>query len=96
MDFKRFGTAAILLATILISEGMAAEPNSIGGVLKENGVEWLTGKWETTTERGEKAEAEFSLEMEGYIICSEAKVAENEFRGIMFYEANKKRKQYRR
>lgn len=87
-----FASSGILLVLlmVLISDGVAAEPNSIGGLLKEKGLEWLTGKWETTTEKGEKAQASFSLEMDGYIICVEAKVAENEFRGIMFYEPSKR------
>ncbi len=90
MDLKRLGIAAVLLGAVLISEGFAGEPNSIGGVLKENGVEWLTGKWETTTDKGERAEAEFVLDMNGYVICVNAKVDGYEYRGLMFYEPSKR------
>jgi len=89
VDSRFIGICLVLLAAVLATDCVAAEPNSIGEVMKEKGIEWLTGKWETTTEKGEKAEAGFSLELEGYIICVEAKVAENEFRGIMFYEPSK-------
>ena len=84
------GICSVLLAGILAGEGFAGEPNSIGGLLKEKGVDWLTGRWETTMENGEKAEAKFLLEMDGYVICLEAKVGDSEYRGIIFYVPNKK------
>jgi hypothetical protein len=68
----------------------AAEPNNVGNILKENGFDWLFGKWETTTDANQKIEAEFELEADGYAISVEAKTGSNENIGLVYYSPAKK------
>jgi hypothetical protein len=68
----------------------AAEPNNVGNILKENGFDWLFGKWETITDTNQKIEAEFELEADGYAISIEAKTGSNEHVGLVYYSPAKK------
>ena len=79
----------VLLGQVTAGEAVSSEPNNIGELLKAKGVEWLTDKWEATTDKGEKAQAEFTLEMDGYVICCDARVEQNKYRGLMFYVPSK-------
>ena len=69
----------------------AAEPNSIGNIFKAGGFDWLFGKWAATTDANEKAEAEFKLKTDGYVISIEATVGRYEYTGIAYYEPETKR-----
>ena len=68
----------------------AAEPNNVGNILKENGFDWLFGKWETITDANQKIEVEFELEADGYAISIEAKTGSNENVGLVYYSPAKK------
>jgi len=74
----------------LATTAIAAEPNNIGNILKENGCDWLFGKWETTNDANQKIEAEFELEADGYAISIEAKAGSNENVGLVYYSPAKK------
>jgi len=79
---------AIVLS--LAMTAIAAEPNSVGNILKENGFDWLFGKWETTNDANQEIEAEFELEAGGYAISMEAKAGSNEHVGIVYYSPAQK------
>ena len=72
----------VLSLTIAVN---AAEPNNVGNILKENGFDWLFGKWAAITDVNQKIEAEFELEADGYAISIEAKAGSNEHVGIVYY-----------
>jgi hypothetical protein len=67
----------------------AGEPNSVGEILKGNKLDWIVGKWIGMTDANEKAEAEFELEMGGYVLSIEARVDKYEFTGLAYYVASK-------
>jgi hypothetical protein len=79
---------AIVLS--LAMAAIAAEPNNVGNILKENGFDWIFGKWETITDANQKIEAEFELEADGYAISIEAKAGNNENVGLVYYSPAKK------
>ena len=81
-------TLAIILS--LTMTAIAAEPNNVGNIFKENGFDWLFGKWETITDANQKIEAEFELEADGYAISVEAKAGSNEHFGLVYYSPAKK------
>ena len=81
-------TLAIVLLPVVTA--IAAEPNNIGNILKENGCDWLFGKWETTSDSNQKFEAEFELEADGYAISIEAKAGKNEHTAFVYYSPAKK------
>jgi len=68
----------------------AAEPNSIGELLKAKGAEWLIGEWETKTEKGDKVEFKFLVSLNGYIIDFEGGIGSAKGKGIVYYDQNKK------
>ena len=83
----------LLILVIVLSLAMtaiAAEPNNIGNILKENGCDWLFGKWEAISDSNQKIEAEFELEADGYAISIEAKAGKNEHAGLVYYSPAKK------
>lgn len=73
---------AIVLS--LATTAIAAEPNNVGNILKENGFGWLFGKWAVITDANQKIEAEFELGADGYAISIEAKAGSNEHVGIVY------------
>lgn len=75
---------------LLLAVTAAAEPNSIGNILRENGFDWLFGKWESTNDSNQTFEAEFELESDGYAISIEAKAGKNEHTGIVYYSPAQK------
>jgi hypothetical protein len=77
----------VLSLTIAVN---AAEPNNVGNILKENGFDWLFGKWKTITDANQKIEIEFELEADGYAISIEAKTGSNENVGLVYYSPAKK------
>jgi hypothetical protein len=79
---------AIVLS--LAMTAIAAEPNNVGSIFKENGFDWLFGKWETTNDANQKIEAEFELEADGYAISIETKTESNENVGLVYYSPAKK------
>jgi len=81
---RNFLASIILVLSIVVTVN-AAEPNNVGGIFKEKGVEWIIGKWEAVTDANEKATADFSLEMDGYVLSIEAKVgSQYSYRGIVY------------
>jgi hypothetical protein len=72
----------VLSVTIAVN---AAEPNNVGNIFKENGFDWLFGKWVVITDANQKIEAEFELEADGYAISIEAKTGSNENVGLVYY-----------
>jgi hypothetical protein len=93
MIMKTKSLSVLILVSVLslTTPAFAAEPNSIGNILKTNGFDWLFGKWTVTTDANEKAEAEFRLTTNGYVISIEAKVGSYEYTGIAYYESQANR-----
>lgn len=81
-------TLAIILSLTITA--IATEPNNIGNILKENGFDWIFGKWTAITDSNQKIEAEFELEANGYAISIEAKAGSNENVGLVYYSPAKK------
>ena len=80
----------LAIALSLVMTAIAAEPNNVGNILKENGFDWLFGKWETIIDANQKIEVEFELEADGYAISIEAKTGSNENVGLVYYSPAKK------
>ncbi len=88
------GKSCLLLNLVIVLSlaitAIAAEPNNVGNILKENGCDWLFGKWETTSDSNQKFEAEFELEADGYAISIEAKAGKIEHNAFVYYSSAKK------
>ena len=86
------GLRMVGVCLLLSISGMvnAAEPNKMGDIFKEKGFEWLLGSWEAVTDTNEKARANFTMEMDGYVFALDVKVGDKyAYRGIMFYVMSK-------
>jgi hypothetical protein len=79
---------AIVLS--LAMTAISAEPNNVGNILKENGCDWLFGKWKTISDSNQRFEAEFELEADGYAISIEAKAGKIEHTAFVYYSPAKK------
>lgn len=81
----------LFLLTVIPAVGAKAdEPNGIGELLKEKGFDWFIGKWEATTNKGEKACAEFALDINDYVVCANVQVDGYKYRGLMFLVPSKR------
>jgi len=84
---KLIGIGLILSMAVTVT---AAEPNSIGQILKAKGFEWFIGGWEATTDANEKAEARFELALNGFALSTKARVGQYEYAGLAYYVQSKK------
>jgi hypothetical protein len=91
MKMKALLVLTLMPVLSLTIAANAAEPNNISDIFKTGGFDWLIGKWLTTTDANEKAEAEFKLKTDGYVISIEATVGRYEYTGIAYYEPETKR-----
>lgn len=74
--------AAILVIT---STGASAQ-QKLGDLVAEGGYEWMIGKWEATTDEGEKLELEYKWELDKHLIIMKLKMPDNEFHGMIYYK----------
>ena len=74
--------AAILVIT---STGTSAQ-QKLGDLVAEGGYEWMIGKWEATTDDGEKLELEYKWELDKHLIIMKLKMPDNEFHGMIYYK----------
>jgi hypothetical protein len=88
------GKSCLLLSSAIVLSlamtAIAAEPNNVGNILKENGFDWLFGKWETISDSNQKFEAAFELKADGYAISIEAKAGKNDHTAFVYYSPAQK------
>jgi hypothetical protein len=88
LKFCLFLNSAIVFLSAITA--IAAEPNSVGNILEETGLDWLFGKWGTITDANQKIDIEFKLQADGYAISIEAKTGSNENVGLVYYSPARK------
>ena len=73
---------AILLA---VWSAQAAAQQSLGGIVKEYGFDWVIGKWVATTEEGDKIQIEYKWQLNRHLVTLYLKWPDYEYQGMIFY-----------
>ena len=80
----------LLLVLLVVSGGMAAEPNNVGEIFKEKGFEWFFGNWTGVNDKSEQVQGNLKLVLNGHAVSLKARVAQYEYMGAMYYVKNDK------
>ena len=73
-------------AILVITATGANAQQKLGDLVAEGGYEWMIGKWEATTDDGEKLELEYKWELDKHLIIMKLKMPDNEFHGMIYYK----------
>jgi len=73
--------AAIL---VILAAGASAQ-QKLGDLVTEGGFDWMIGRWQTTTDQGEKVDLVYKWELNKNLITLGFKVGDFEGRGMIYY-----------
>jgi len=73
---------AIVLA--ILATGARAQ-QSLGGIVKEYGFDWMIGRWVATTDDGDKIQIEYKWQLNKHLTTLHLKWPDYEYLGIIFY-----------
>ncbi len=73
-------------AILFILAGGANAQQKLGDLVTEGGFDWLIGKWQATTDEGDKFELVYEWGLEKYMATIRFKTPDLEYRGIIFYK----------
>ena len=76
----------LVVAIIIITISGATAQQKLGDLVAEGGFDWMIGKWEATTDDGEKIELEYKWELAKHLIVMRLVIPDNEFRSMIFYK----------
>ena len=74
--------AAVIVATTVV----ASAQQKLGDLVAEGGFDWIIGKWEATTDEGDKIELEYKWELDKHLVTMLLKWPGNEYRAMIFYK----------
>ena len=84
------GKTLLAVAAILaISATGAIAQGNLGYLVSEGGFDWVIGKWEGTTDEGDKVELEYKWELNKNLISMQLKWPNFDYRGMIFYSPAK-------
>lgn len=73
-------------AVLFILVGGANAQQKLGDFVAEGGFDWLIGKWQATTDEGDKVELVYEWGLEKYMATVHFKMPDFEYRGMIFYK----------
>ena len=78
-------TILAVSAVLFILAGGANAQQKLGDLVTEGGFDWMIGKWQTTTDQGDKVELVYKWELDKHMVCVYLKWPGYEHRGMVFY-----------
>lgn len=76
----------VLAAVLLVCGAQAQAQGRLGDLVEESGFEWMIGKWEATTDQGDKIQVEWKWQLDKNMIAVHLKWPNYEYRGMIFYK----------
>jgi len=75
---------ALAIVLAILATGARAQ-QSLGGIVKEYGFDWIIGRWVATTEEGDKIQIEYKWQLDRHLITVHLKWTDYEYQGMIFY-----------
>jgi len=75
---------ALAIVLAILATGARAQ-QSLGGIVKEYGFDWIIGRWVATTDEGEKIQIEYEWQLNRHLITLHIKGPDYEYQGMIFY-----------
>jgi hypothetical protein len=77
----------VAAAVILVITGSGANAQqTLGDLVAEGGFGWMIGKWQATTDEGDKVELEYKWQLDKHLVTMQLKIPDNEFVSMIFYK----------
>jgi len=83
MSLKNILLALAIVLAILATGARAQQ--SLGGIVKEYGFDWMIGRWVATTDEGDKIQIEYKWQLNRHLITLHLKWPDYEYQGMIFY-----------
>jgi hypothetical protein len=78
-------TILAVSAVLFILVGGANAQQKLGDLVTEGGFDWLIGKWQGTTDEGDKLELVYEWGLDKHMVTIHFKMPDLEYRGMIFY-----------
>ena len=78
-------TILAVAAVLFILAGGASAQQKLGDLVTEDGFDWMIGKWQTTTDQGDKVDLVYKWELDKHMVSVHLKWPGYEHRGMIFY-----------
>lgn len=75
---------ALAIVLAILANGARAQ-QSLGGIVKEYGFDWIIGRWVATTDEGDKIQIEYKWQLNRHLITLHLKWPDYEYQGMIFY-----------
>ena len=89
MSRRRFSnlrnTVLAMAAILVILTGGASAQQKLGDLVTKGGFDWIIGKWQATTDQGDKVDLVYKWELNKNLITMGFKIGDFEGRGMIYY-----------
>jgi len=86
-ELSKLRKTLLALAAILIILATGAKAQQkLGDLVTEGGFDWMMGRWEATSDQGDKVELVYKLELDKHLATIHLKWPNYEYRGMIFYK----------
>jgi hypothetical protein len=79
-------TLLVLVAVLVVCGVQAQAQGRLGDLVEESGFNWIIGKWQATTDQGDKIQVEWKWQLNKNMIAVHLKWPNYEYRGMIFYK----------
>jgi len=89
MNRRRFSNLrntvlAVAAIFVILADGASAQ-QKLGDLVTEGSFDWMIGKWQATTDQGDKVELVYKWELDKHLVTIHLKWPNYEYRGMIFY-----------
>jgi len=74
-----------VVAILVILATVASAQQKLGDLVTEGGFDWMIGKWQATTDQGDKVDLVYKWELDKNLITMGFKIGDFEGRGMIYY-----------
>jgi len=75
---------AVAAILVILAAGARAQ-QKLGDLVTEGGFDWMIGRWQATTDQGDKVELVYKWELDKHLVTIHLKWPNYEYRGMIFY-----------
>ena len=83
---KLRNTILALAAILVIASTGASAQQKLGDLVSEGGYDWMIGRWEASSDQGDKIELIYKWELDKHLLTMQLKWPDNEYRAMIFYK----------
>lgn len=75
----------LLVAVLVLCAGQARAQQTLGDLVEEAGLNWMVGRWVTTTDEGDKIQLIYTWQLDKHLATIQLKTPDFEYYGMIFY-----------